>query len=154
MVRGEHLRLARANARLATTDARACICVRALQSLKVRLASKRKPAGWELIEEPLMQFEERLREAGWAKRPGALNENRVGVAQSPVRPLTLSHEQQSADASAARLRTPTQLGSAHAAATPTNELSVGERSALVTDLVRIAAGISSPISSSLPSPPR
>lgn len=32
-------------------------------SLKVRLASKRKPAGWELIEEPLMQFEERLREA-------------------------------------------------------------------------------------------
>ena len=33
------------------------------QSLKVRLASKKKPAGWELIEEPLLQFEERLREA-------------------------------------------------------------------------------------------
>ena len=32
-------------------------------SLKVRLGSKRKPAGWELVEEPLMQFEERLREA-------------------------------------------------------------------------------------------
>eukprot|EP00322_Chrysochromulina_rotalis_P006666 CAMPEP_0115866736 /NCGR_PEP_ID=MMETSP0287-20121206/20407_1 /TAXON_ID=412157 /ORGANISM="Chrysochromulina rotalis, Strain UIO044" /LENGTH=261 /DNA_ID=CAMNT_0003321321 /DNA_START=12 /DNA_END=797 /DNA_ORIENTATION=+ len=32
-------------------------------SLKVRLASKRKPAGWELIEETLLQFEERLREA-------------------------------------------------------------------------------------------
>ena len=105
------------------------------------------------LRERVRYLEERLREAGWAKRPGALNENRVGVAQSPVRPLTLSHEQQSADASAARLRTPTQLGSAHAAATPTNELSVGERSALVTDLVRIAAGISSPISS-LPSPPR
>ena len=29
----------------------------------MRLASKRKPAGWELIEETLMQFEERLREA-------------------------------------------------------------------------------------------
>ena len=32
-------------------------------SLKVRLMSKRKPAGWELIEETLFQFEERLREA-------------------------------------------------------------------------------------------
>jgi bud site selection protein 31 len=36
---------------------------RAPQSLKVRLASKRKPAGWELIEETLLAFEERLREA-------------------------------------------------------------------------------------------
>ena len=33
------------------------------QSLKVRLSGKRKPAGWELIEETLLQFEERLREA-------------------------------------------------------------------------------------------
>ena len=32
-------------------------------SLKVRLASKRKPKGWELIEEALYQFEDRLREA-------------------------------------------------------------------------------------------
>ena len=32
-------------------------------SLKVRLASKRKPAGWELVEPTLLQFEERLREA-------------------------------------------------------------------------------------------
>ena len=32
-------------------------------SLKVRLGNKRKPAGWELVEEPLLQFEERLREA-------------------------------------------------------------------------------------------
>jgi len=32
-------------------------------SLKVRLGNKRKPAGWELIEETLLQFEERLREA-------------------------------------------------------------------------------------------
>jgi bud site selection protein 31 len=33
------------------------------QSLKVRLASKRKPKGWELIEETLFAFEDRLREA-------------------------------------------------------------------------------------------
>lgn len=32
-------------------------------SLKVRLGSKRKPAGWNLIEEALYQFEDRLREA-------------------------------------------------------------------------------------------
>ena len=32
-------------------------------SLKVRLGMKRKPAGWELVEPTLMQFEERLREA-------------------------------------------------------------------------------------------
>ena len=32
-------------------------------SLKVRMANKRKPKGWELIEETLLQFEERLREA-------------------------------------------------------------------------------------------
>jgi len=32
-------------------------------SLKVRLASKRKPAGWSEIEEALYQFEDRLREA-------------------------------------------------------------------------------------------
>ena len=32
-------------------------------SLKVRLGAKRKPKGWELIEEALYQFEDRLREA-------------------------------------------------------------------------------------------
>ena len=32
-------------------------------SLKVRLAAKKKPAGWELVEPTLLQFEERLREA-------------------------------------------------------------------------------------------
>ena len=32
-------------------------------SLKVRLASKKKPAGWEIIEPTLVQFEDRLREA-------------------------------------------------------------------------------------------
>ena len=32
-------------------------------SLRVRLGSKRKPKGWEIIEETLYQFEDRLREA-------------------------------------------------------------------------------------------
>ena len=32
-------------------------------SLRVRLGNKRKPAGWELVEDTLYQFEERLREA-------------------------------------------------------------------------------------------
>ena len=32
-------------------------------SLKVRLGSKKKPEGWELVEPTLLQFEERLREA-------------------------------------------------------------------------------------------
>ena len=32
-------------------------------SLRVRMATKRKPAGWELIESTMYQFEDRLREA-------------------------------------------------------------------------------------------
>ena len=32
-------------------------------SLAVRMRNKRKPEGWELVEGPLLQFEERLREA-------------------------------------------------------------------------------------------
>ena len=32
-------------------------------SLKVRLAGKRKPEGWAMIEPTLVEFEERLREA-------------------------------------------------------------------------------------------
>ena len=33
-------------------------------SLAVRMRNKRKPEGWELVEGPLLQFEERLREDG------------------------------------------------------------------------------------------
>ena len=38
-------------------------CTPSHMSLRVRLGNKRKPAGWELVEDTLYQFEERLREA-------------------------------------------------------------------------------------------